>query len=493
MKSIAQRERVKRAKLLGEDGWGVGTLRARIINIRKKYGWMEVKKLHETTRVFTFRVAGRLTHIRVMGKSTFADLLDESGRIQLFVQEDRLGAPLYAAFKKSKLGDIIEACGNLFKTKTGELSIKVDALRILVRAKLPMPDKFHGLADRETRYRQRYLDLIANKQTRANVAARIKMVRWIRRYMDNLGFDEVETPILLARSSGATAAPFKTHHNALGMDLFLRVAPELYLKRLVVGGMEKVFEINRSFRNEGLSPRHNPEFTMLEFYWAYADYEFLMAIVEKLVKSLFRDLARKSVLTWQGQKIDFSESFQIITMLDALHQRCPNSSLKDLTDLVALREIAKQRGVDVKEGFGVGKLQQKLFDKIVEPRLTQPTFITDYPVEVSPLAKSKIDEPHLTERFELFIGGMEIANGFSELNDPDEQALRFQEQIKTEQDEAMSYDEDYITALKYGLPPCAGAGLGVDRLAMLLTNSASIRDVILFPLLKPAPQESAGE
>ena len=451
-------------------------------DLRARYGELDQEALEQVEARFS--LAGRMMSRRVMGKASFAHLQDSSGRIQLFLKRDNLGEERYGAFKKWDLGDLIGVTGGVFKTKTGELSVQVDAIRLLAKSLRPLPEKFHGLADQETRYRQRYLDLITNETARRTFQIRFRMVDCLRAYLAGRGFVEVETPMMQVIPGGAGANPFETHHKTLGMDLFLRVAPELYLKRLVVGGMEKVFEINRSFRNEGLSPQHNPEFTMLEFYWAYADYDDLMTLTEDLLRSLAKEVRGGAVVEWQGERIDLGKPFQRMTLMEATLQHNPELSEADLKDLEALRRVAKEKGVEVKESYSVGKLQLELFEKTAEDKLRQPTFITGYPVEVSPLARRNDAEPHLTDRFELFIGGREIANGFSELNDPEEQSQRLREQVKLDDEEAMRYDEDYITALEYGMPPTAGEGIGIDRLAMLLTDSASIRDVILFPHLK---------
>ena len=451
-------------------------------DLRARYGELEQDALEQVEARFS--MAGRMMSRRVMGKASFAHLQDSSGPIQLFLKRDNLGEEPYGAFKKWDLGDLIGVTGGVFKTKTGELSVQVDSIRLLAKSLRPLPEKFHGLADQETRYRQRYLDLITNETARRTFQIRFRMVDCLRAYLAGRGFVEVETPMMQVIPGGAGANPFETHHKTLGMDLFLRVAPELYLKRLVVGGMEKVFEINRSFRNEGLSPQHNPEFTMLEFYWAYADYEDLMTLTEDLLRSLAEEVKGGTVVEWQGERIDLGTPFQRMTLMEATLQHNPELSEDELKDLDALRRIAKEKGVEVKKSYGVGKLQLELFEKTAEDKLRQPTFITGYPVEVSPLARRNDADSDLTDRFELFIGGREIANGFSELNDPEEQARRLREQVKLDDEEAMRYDEDYITALEYGMPPTAGEGIGIDRLAMLLTDSASIRDVILFPHLK---------
>ena len=451
-------------------------------DLRARYGELDQEALEQVETRFS--LAGRMMSRRVMGKASFAHLQDSSGPIQLFLKRDNLGEERYGAFKKWDLGDLIGVTGGVFKTKTGELSVQVDSIRLLAKSLRPLPEKFHGLADQETRYRQRYLDLITNETARRTFQIRFRMVDCLRAYLAGRGFVEVETPMMQVIPGGAGANPFETHHETLGMDLFLRVAPELYLKRLVVGGMEKVFEINRSFRNEGLSPQHNPEFTMLEFYWAYADYEDLMTLTEDLLRSLAEEVTGSAVVEWQGERIDLGKPFQRMTLMEATLQHNPELTEADLKDLEALRRIATEKGVEVKESYSRGKLQLELFEKTAEDQLRQPTFITGYPVEVSPLARRNDADSNLTDRFELFIGGREIANGFSELNDPEEQARRLREQVKLDDEEAMRYDEDYITALEYGMPPTAGEGIGIDRLAMLLTDSASIRDVILFPHLK---------
>ena len=447
-----------------------------------RYGELDQEALEQVEARFS--LAGRMMSRRVMGKASFAHLQDSSGRIQLFLKRDKLGEERYGAFKKWDLGDLIGVTGGVFKTKTGELSVQVDSIRLLAKSLRPLPEKFHGLADQETRYRQRYLDLITNEAARRTFQIRFRMVDCLRAYLAGRGFVEVETPMMQVIPGGAGAKPFRTHHKTLGMDLFLRVAPELYLKRLVVGGMEKVFEINRSFRNEGLSPQHNPEFTMLEFYWAYADYEDLMTLTEDLLRSLAEEVTGSAAVEWQGERIDLGQPFQRMTLMEATLKHNPELTEAELKDLEALRRIATEKGVEVKESYSLGKLQLELFEKTAEDKLRQPTFITGYPVEVSPLARRNDADSNLTDRFELFIGGREIANGFSELNDPEEQARRLREQVKLDDEEAMRYDEDYITALEYGMPPTAGEGIGIDRLAMLLTDSASIRDVILFPHLK---------
>lgn len=432
-------------------------------------------------------VAGRMMLRRLMGKASFVHIQDVSGRIQLYVRQEAVGQDGYEAFKQWDLGDIVGAEGHLFKTKTGELSIKVSKIVLLTKAIRPLPDKFHGLADQETRYRQRYLDLIANDESRHVFMMRSKIVDTVRQFLKQRHFLEVETPMMQVLAGGAAAKPFITHHHALDMPLFLRIAPELYLKRLVVGGFERVFEINRSFRNEGLSTQHNPEFTMVEFYQAYADYQDLMDLTEVLFKQIADEVLGTRQFAYQDVSLDFNQAFQRLTLKASILKYNPQVKESDLDSLAAATKLAKQLDIPIQENFGLGKVQTEIFEKTVEHQLLQPTFITQYPAEVSPLARRNDQDEFITDRFELFIAGREIANGFSELNDPDDQAERFQAQIQNKaagDDEAMPFDEDYITALEYGMPPTAGEGIGIDRLVMLFTNSASIRDVILFPHMR---------
>ncbi|HEX9194617.1 MAG TPA: lysine--tRNA ligase [Azonexus sp.] len=434
------------------------------------------------------KVAGRMMLKRVMGKASFATLQDLSGRIQIYVTRDRLGEDVYAEFKTWDLGDILGVVGTLMKTKTGELTIQASEVRLLTKSLRPLPDKFHGLADQELKYRQRYVDLIMNEETRFTFLARSRIVASIRNYMNSHGFLEVETPMMHPIPGGAAAKPFVTHHNALDMQQFLRIAPELYLKRLVVGGFEKVFEINRNFRNEGLSPRHNPEFTMMEFYEAYADYRSLMDFTEGLLRHAAREALGREVFHYQGRELDLSRPFHRMTMVEAVRHHCPQYSDAQLNDIDWLREQLVARKVEMKGTPGLGTLQLMFFEETAEAQLWEPTFIIDYPVEVSPLARASDSNPEITERFELFIVGREIANGFSELNDAEDQAARFAEQAKAKEagdEEAMYYDADFIRALEYGLPPTGGCGIGIDRLIMLLTDSPAIRDVILFPQMRP--------
>jgi lysyl-tRNA synthetase, class II len=433
-------------------------------------------------------VAGRMMLKRVMGKACFATLQDMSGRIQLYVTMDGVGAQRLDAFKHWDLGDIVAATGTLFKTKTGELSVRCDSIRLLSKALRPLPEKFHGLTDQEQKYRQRYVDLITNPASRDVFVKRSQIVQAIREFFVERGYLEVETPMMHSIPGGAAARPFSTHHNALDMTLFLRIAPELYLKRRVVGGLEKVFEINRNFRNEGISTRHNPEFTMLEFYEAYRDYRYLMDLTEELVRTVAQRVLGTTSINYQGQAIDLGATFDRLTMAEAIHKYNPHYPLGELAKPEYLRVALAPFDVEVFPTDGVGLLQLKLYEATTEDKLVQPTFIVAHPTDVSPLARASDTDPTVTDRFELVIMGREIANGFSELNDPEDQAARFAAQAKAKEagdEEAMFYDADYLRALEYGLPPTAGEGIGIDRLVMLLTDSPSIRDVILFPQLKP--------
>jgi lysyl-tRNA synthetase, class II len=433
------------------------------------------------------RVAGRLMVKRVMGATSFVKLQDRTGQIQLMLKRDRLGETLYAEFKKWDLGDIVAARGELMKTKTGELSVDVAELRLLVKSLRPLPEKWHGIADAETKLRQRYLDLIMSEETREVFRRRSVLARFIRSFLDALDFTEVETPMMQPIPGGATARPFVTHHNALDATLYLRIAPELYLKRLLVGGFERVYELNRVFRNEGLSTRHNPEFTMLELYQAYAVPRDLMTLTENLIRGAAQALTGSTEIDYQGQRFDLSAKFDEITVEAALERAVPALQGR-VRDRTALVEACSAHGMEAARDAGAGRLQYELFEKAVEATLQGPVFVTQYPAEVSPLARCNDADPFVTDRFELFIGGRELANGFAELNDPEEQAARFRAQVEAKDagdEEAMFFDADYIRALEYGMPPAAGLGLGIDRLAMLLTNSPSIRDVLLFPQLKP--------
>ncbi|MCC5857408.1 MAG: lysine--tRNA ligase [Ectothiorhodospiraceae bacterium] len=434
------------------------------------------------------RVAGRMMAKRVMGKASFTHLQDMSGRIQLFLSRDDLPEGRYQEFKSWDVGDIIAAEGTLFRTRKGELSVKCTDIRLLTKSLRPLPEKYHGLTDQEARYRQRYVDLIVNPDVRETFVLRSRLIRQIRDFFDQRRFLEVETPMMQPIPGGATARPFITHHNALNRSLYLRVAPELYLKRLVVGGFERVYEINRNFRNEGVSTRHNPEFTMLEFYQAYADYHDLMDLTEALLRELAVSLKGDTVFTYQGEEVDFGRPFARMTVREGILAFNPDLSADDLDDMERLRARVRAAGGAVRPGDGPGRLQLELFEQTVEHRLRNPTFVTEYPVEVSPLARPSDRDPFVTDRFELFVGGREIANGFSELNDAEDQAERFRRQAAEKEagdDEAMHYDADFIRALEYGLPPTAGEGIGIDRLVMLYADQASIRDVLLFPAMRP--------
>ncbi len=440
-------------------------------------------------------VAGRMVLKRVMGKASFATIQDRSGQIQFYISDDITGVDVHAAFKHWDLGDIIAAEGHLFKTNKGELSVECSTLRLLSKSLRPLPDKFHGLADQELKYRQRYVDLIVNPQSRNTFLARSKAIASLRRHMIEAQFMEVETPMLHPIPGGAAAKPFITHHNALDMQMYMRIAPELYLKRLVVGGFERVFEINRNFRNEGLSPRHNPEFTMMEFYAAYTNYHWLMDFTENLIRSAAIDAQGTATLTHQGRDLDLAKPFDRLTITEAILKYAPLSqktyAASQLDDLDFIRAELKKGGENINspalKNAGLGALQLALFELVAEEHLWDPTYIIDYPIEVSPLARESDTRKGITERFELFITGREIANGFSELNDAEDQAERFRKQVAQKEagdEEAMYFDHDFIRALEYGMPPTGGCGIGIDRLVMLLTDMPNIRDVILFPHLR---------
>jgi len=441
------------------------------------------------------KVAGRMMLKRVMGKASFATVQDRTGQIQFYINDQETGAESHEAFKHWDMGDIIAGEGVLFKTNRGELSIQVKVLRLLTKSLRPLPDKFHGLADQELKYRQRYVDLIVSTETRQTFLARSKAMSSIRHHMQDAGFMEVETPMLHPIPGGAAAKPFITHHNALDMQMYLRIAPELYLKRLVVGGFERVFEINRNFRNEGVSPRHNPEFTMMEFYAAYTDYNWLMTFTEELIRAAAIDAQGTATLTYQGKELDLSKPFQRLTITQAILKYCHLSGkhyqAEQLEDRDFIRTELKKAGEHIDgptlKNAGLGALQLALFETCAEEHLWEPTYIIDYPIEVSPLARESDTRPGITERFELFITGREIANGFSELNDAEDQADRFRKQVEQKEagdEEAMYFDHDFIRALEYGLPPTGGCGIGIDRLMMLITDSPNIRDVILFPHMR---------
>ncbi|MBS4767792.1 lysine--tRNA ligase [Turicimonas muris] len=456
-------------------------------DIRAKYENTSAEELEANP--VEVQVAGRIMLKRVMGKASFATVKDVSGTIQFFITLAEVGPETYELFKKTiDIGDIVGAKGTLFRTQKGELSVRVKVLRLLTKNIRPLPDKFHGLSDQEIRYRQRYVDLIMNEDTRKTFRIRSKAIAATRQFMMEHRFMEVETPMLHPIPGGASAKPFITHHNALDMDMYLRIAPELYLKRLVVGGFERVFELNRSFRNEGVDVRHNPEFTMMEFYAAYKEYHWLMDYTEKLLRFVANQTIGTEIIQYQGHTIDLSKPFDRLTAKDAVLKYCPQYIAENLEDADFMHKELERLGEPQKKNIGIGALQMAMFEATTEAKLIQPTYIIDYPVEISPLARASDKNPEITERFELFMAGRETANGFSELNDPQDQAARFQAQAKLKaegDDEAMYYDADYVRALEYGLPPTGGCGVGLDRFVMLLTDSASIRDVLLFPHMRP--------
>jgi lysyl-tRNA synthetase class 2 len=455
-------------------------------DILASYGDQTAEQLEP--QAIQVKVAGRIRLRRLMGKASFVHLQDMSGHIQLYVRQSDLPEGAYDTFKNWDIGDIVGAEGTVFKTKTGELSVKVTHILLLTKALRPLPDKYHGLTDQELCYRQRYVDLITNDHSRKTFLIRSAVVQKMREYLYAVGFLEVETPMMHPIPGGAIARPFTTHHNALDIPLYLRVAPELYLKRLVVGGLERVFELNRNFRNEGVSTRHNPEFTMLEFYQAYADYADLMVLTEDMLRHVVQSVLGHTTVQYQGKILDFALSFRKMTVLEAICAYNTDIQMADLHNLAHLRAILQKRGLSVAPQHDLGQLQIHLFEETVESKLIEPTFITQYPTSVSPLARKNNQDDSITDRFEFFIMGREIANGYSELNDPLDQAERFRHQTTQKEGgnvEAMHFDADYITALEYGLPPTAGTGIGIDRFVMLLTDSASIKDVILFPLMKP--------
>ena len=454
--------------------------------LSEKYGAAEREALEG--QAVSVRIAGRMMLKRVMGKASFATLQDTSGRLQIYVSANDVGKDVHDAFKHWDIGDIVGVEGTLFKTKVGELTVHVKSLRLLSKSLRPLPEKFHGLTDQEIRYRQRYVDLIMSEDTRRTFRQRTKIIQALRNFLVERDFLEVETPMMQPIPGGAAARPFVTHHNALDMQLYLRIAPELYLKRLVVGGFENVFEINRNFRNEGMSTRHNPEFTMLEFYSAYMDYRGLMALIEKMLAQVAQDAIGTTSVSYQGHTIELGKPYDRLTITEAIKKYNPKYGDDVLNDRAKLIGELERLKASYKPADGIGGLQLSLFEATTETALIQPTFILDYPAEVSPLARRNDANPEITERFELYISGREIANGFSELNDADDQADRFREQVRQKEAgdfEAMHFDADYIRALEYGLPPTGGAGIGVDRFVMLLTDSASIRDVILFPHMRP--------
>jgi lysyl-tRNA synthetase class 2 len=462
-------------------------------DITAAYADLDEAALAEVGTVF--RVAGRMTSLRSFGKVTFVKLQDASGTMQIFVARDDLGAETYQIFKKFDMGDIVGVEGDLFRTKTGELTLRAKSVTLVTKSMRPLPEKYHGLKDMETRYRQRYVDLIVTPKTSEIFRKRTMIVRGIRNYLDAKGFLEVETPMMQPIPGGATAKPFETHHNALDMKLYMRIAPELYLKRLLVGGFEKVYEINRNFRNEGISTRHNPEFTMLEFYWAYADFRDLMDLTEDMLSTVARDVCGSTIVHYQGNDIDLTPGNWTRMSFHESIEKIGGVDPADYKDYDRCAALVRRSGEKVVKGEKLGKLQAKLFDIFVEPKLIQPHFIYHYPTDISPLSRRNEDNPDITDRFELFVVGRELGNAFSELNDPVDQRGRFEDQVKEKaagDDEAHFMDEDYVRALEYGMPPAAGQGVGIDRLVMLLTDSASIREVILFPLLRPETTQGGG-
>jgi lysyl-tRNA synthetase, class II len=455
----------------------------------------EINDNFDTLENQTVAVAGRIISVRGHGKASFANLMDMSGKIQIYFRQDVIGEEAYDIFHLLDIGDIIGMNGRVFKTKRGEISVEVHSFALLTKSLRPLPEKWHGLKDVETRYRQRYLDLIANPEVRDVFVIRSKVIRAVRRYLDDLGFLEVETPVLHPIAGGAAARPFVTRHNALDMNMYLRIAPELYLKRLIVGGFEKIYELGRVFRNEGISYKHNPEFTMIELYQAFADYEDVMHITEEVFAYVAEEVLGTTKITYQGQDIDLTPPWNRVSMLDAIEEKT-GVDFRTVKTLDEATAIAKKLGLPVAKGAGVGNIINAAFEEFVEATLIQPTFIMDHPVEISPLAKSKVSNPAFTDRFEAFIFGREMANGFSELNDPIDQKGRFLKQVEQREsgdDEAHMMDDDFVTALEYGLPPTGGLGIGIDRMVMLLTNCNSIRDVLLFPHMRHKVESQGTE
>lgn len=481
---LQRRAKLERLRLQGIEAYAVKYPRSdQIITLRQKFNSLQAGD----DSGYSSRIAGRIMAIRRHGKASFADIQDGSGKIQLYASIDLLGEKDYELFNELDIGDFIGAAGTVFKSRRGELSLRIEELKLLSKALRPLPEKWHGLRDTETRYRQRYVDLIVNPEVREKLIIRVHTIRALRDYLDERGFIEVETPMLQLIPGGAAARPFTTYHNALDVNLFLRIAPELYLKRCIIGGLEKVYEINRNFRNEGISYKHNPEFTMLEFYWAYVDYLDLMEFLEEMLSTIVADICGSPVLEYQGKKIDFTPPWKRVTMLNAVSEALGKEIDFDL-GLDELRQLARNQEIPLEQGWGKGKIVTELFEKLVEPRIWQPTLVMDYPREVSPLARAHRKDPNLTERFELIVANREIANAFSELTDPLEQRARLEEQaarLEAGDEEAHRIDHDFLRALEYGMPPTGGLGMGIDRLVMLLTDSHSIREVILFPHLRP--------
>ena len=474
---------VRRKKLDELREKGIDPFGAKFLASHKAAEVMEHFDVLEDTPV---AVAGRIMAKRNMGKATFTHIQDVSGQIQIYVRVNEVGEETYDLFTHFDIGDIVGISGKVFKTRKGEISVWADQITLLSKSLRPLPEKWHGLKDVELRYRQRYVDLIVNPEVKDVFITRSRIIKAIRNYLDNKGFLEVETPMMHPIPGGAAARPFITHHNTLDMDLYLRIAPELYLKRLLVGGLERVYEINRNFRNEGISTKHNPEFTMLELYQAYADYNDMMDLTEELIATAAKEVLGTSMVEYEGRQIDLTPPWPRIPMLDAIKQYTGLDFLQAQDDAGAAK-AARELGLEIEEGVSRGTIINEVFEAFVEPKLIQPTFITDYPIEISPLAKRKKEDPRYTDRFELFIYAREMANAFSELNDPIDQEQRFRQQVEQRasgNDEAHRMDEDYINALEYGMPPAGGLGIGIDRLIMLLTNSLSIRDVLLFPQMK---------
>jgi lysyl-tRNA synthetase, class II len=482
---IVRRQKMEELREKGFDPFGKRFERTHLAQeLIEKYGELEKEALENENINIEF--AGRIMTKRGKGKAGFAHLQDVTGQLQIYVRKDAVGEEQYEIFKMADLGDIVGVKGTLFKTKVGELSIKVQDFQILTKSLRPLPDKFHGLRDVEQRYRQRYLDLIVNPESKDTFIARSKIIQSMRRYLDNLGFLEVETPVMHSIPGGAAARPFITHHNALDMELYMRIALELHLKRLIVGGLEKVYEIGRVFRNEGVSTRHNPEFTMIELYEAYADYKDIMDLTENLIAHIAEDVLGTTKIQYGEHEVDLTPKWKRLHMVDAVKEYCGVDFWEEKT-IEEARVLAKEHGVEITEHMEVGHIINEFFEQKVEEKLIQPTFVYGHPVEISPLAKKNAEDPRFTDRFELFIVGREHANAFTELNDPIDQRERFEAQLKEREkgnDEAHLMDDDFIEALEYGMPPTGGLGIGVDRLVMLLTNSPSIRDVLLFPLMR---------
>ena len=481
-------ERRKKLDILKESGNNY------LNNFSGNISCSEIKKISENENENVigndskkFIVMGRMMSKRIMGRSSFANIKDESGSIQFYIDKKIFSEDQFNIFKNSDIGDIIYVEGHIFKTKTEELTIFVSDFNVVTKSLRPLPEKFHGLSDQETKYRKRYLDLICNKDSWDTFNDRFKIIKSVRNYFDNKGFIEVETPMMQKIPGGASARPFVTHHNTLDIDLFMRIAPELYLKRLIIGGFEKIYEINRNFRNEGVSSKHNPEFTMIEFYQTYCNYNDMMNITEDLLRHVVNDVKGTYLINYQGQELDFGKPFKRITLKDSILDYEPKLSKADIDDSEKITSYCKKENIDITGYSSLGEIQFAIFEKTVEPNLIEPTFITEYPIEVSPLARVNNENSLIADRFEFFIMGKEIANGFSELNDPDDQRKRFENQAALKEggdDEAMYFDDDYIEALEYGMPPTAGEGIGIDRLVMILTDSPSIRDVLLFPLMR---------